>query len=147
MLNLTLEVSNTGNTPIDLEVSVQPSDPTWAFEMNYDGGKTIPEVRHIDPTGEVETVDITFSVPAVASEGDSNMYNIRIERNAQDFKTNNTRLTVRDEISFDVEPVGDGILESRISDQFSFGEVEITNTGNVPLSLTWTHVFHLTVGR
>ena len=25
LLNLTLEVSNTGNTPIDLEVSIQPS--------------------------------------------------------------------------------------------------------------------------
>ena len=139
LLNLTLEVSNTGNTPIDLEVSVQPSDPTWAFEMNYDGERQSQRFDISILPGEVETVDITFSVPAVASEGDSNMYNIRIERNAQEFKTNNTRLTVRDEISFDVEPVGDGILESRISDQFSFGEVEITNTGNVPLSLTWTH--------
>ena len=107
--------------------------------MNYDGERQSQRFDISILPGEVETVDITFSVPAVASEGDSNMYNIRIERNAQDFKTNNTRLTVRDEISFDVGPVGDGILESRISDQFSFGEVEITNTGNVPLSLTWTH--------
>ena len=139
LLNLTLEVSNIGNTPIDIEVSVQPSDPTWAFEINYDGERQSQRFDISILPGEVETVDITFSVPAVAAEGDSNMYNIRIERNSQDFKTNNTRLTVRDEISFDVEPVGDGILESRISDQFSFGEVEITNTGNVPLALTWTH--------
>ena len=115
--------------------------------MNYDGERQSQRFDISILPGEVETVDITFSVPAVASEGDSNMYNIRIERNAQDFKTNNTRLTVRDEISFDVGPVGDGILESRISDQFSFGEVEITNTGNVPLSLTWTHSLSLTVGK
>ena len=115
--------------------------------MNYDGERQSQRFDISILPGEVETVDITFSVPAVASEGDSNMYNIRIERNAQDFKTNNTRLTVRDEISFDVGPVGDGILESRISDQFSFGEVELQTPETFLFPLHGLIVFHLTVGK
>ena len=139
LLNLTLEIYNTGNTPIEVEVSVQPSDPTWAFELNYNDETQMQRFDLEIQPGEVEFVELTLSVPAVASEGDTNMYNVRIERNSQDFKNNNTRLTVRDEISFEVEPVGDGVLQSQISDQFSFGEVTVTNTGNVPLSLTWTN--------
>lgn len=139
LLNLTLEVSNTGNTPIDLEVSVQPSDPNWAFELTYSGERMQQRFDVSVNPGQTESILLTLSVPAVASEGDTNLYNIRVERNAQDFLNNNTRLTVRDEISFDLQPQNNGILDSRISDQFSYGEVEITNTGNVPMTLTWTH--------
>ena len=89
--------------------------------------------------GQIKIVHFILGVPVVAVEGDYNSYTIRTERTAQDFRSNTTSLTVRDELGIELRAPASGIIETSISSEFSFGEFEVENTGNTGLALNWSH--------
>ena len=136
-LNLTIE--NTGNTALDVEVSVQPSNPLWAIEVSFEEQKDSRKVTLSLDGGEIKTVNFVFGVPLVAEEGEVNNFVIRTEMDAQNFVTNTTVLKVRDDLSMELNGPSSGVIPTTISSDFSFGEFEITNTGNAPLSLNWSN--------
>ena len=136
-LNLTIE--NTGNTALDVEVSVQPSNPLWAIEVSFEDQTDSRKVSLSLDGGEIKTVNFVFGVPLVAEEGEVNNFVIRTEMDAQNFVTNSTVLKVRDDLSMELSGPSNGVIPTTISSDFSFGEFEITNTGNAPLSLNWSN--------
>jgi hypothetical protein len=89
--------------------------------------------------GETTTVNFVLGIPPVAEEGEANNYVIRTELNAQSFVSNTTVLQVRDDLSMGLTGPSTGVIETTISSEFSFGEFQVTNTGNTPLNLNWSH--------
>ena len=138
-VSLNLTVQNTGNTALDLDVSVQPSNPLWPIEVSYQGQTDSRKISLSLQGGEVTTVNFVFGVPPVAEEGEVNNFVIRTEMDAQNFVTNTTVLKVRDDLSMELSGPESGVIPTTISSDFSFGEFQITNTGNAPLSLNWSN--------
>ena len=138
-VSLNLTVKNTGNTALDLDVSVQPSNPLWPIEVSYQGQTDSRKISLSLQGGEVTTVNFVFGVPPVAEEGEVNNFVIRTEMDAQNFVTNTTVLKVRDDLSMELSGPESGVIPTTISSDFSFGEFQITNTGNAPLSLNWSN--------
>ena len=134
-LNLTIE--NTGNTAIDLDVVIQPSNPLWPIQVTYQEQNDSRKVSLTLQGGEVTTVNFLLRVPPVAEEGEVNNFVIRTELSAQAFVSNTTVLKVSDDLS--MELIGPSTIGTSISSQFSFGEFNVTNTGNAPLTLNWSH--------
>ena len=136
-LNLTVE--NTGNIEIDLDVQIQPSNPQWPIEVSY---LTQTDSRVVSLTlqgGESATVRFILGVPQVAEEGEVNNFVIRTERTAQAFVSNTAVLKVRDDLSIDLNGPDSGVINTSISNEYSFGEFTVFNTGNAPLTLNWSH--------
>ncbi|MEJ6530805.1 MAG: S8 family serine peptidase, partial [Euryarchaeota archaeon] len=138
-IHLNLSIENTGNLDIDLVVSIQPADPMWALQASIDQQSDSRQVSLSLTPGQIKIVHFILGVPVVAVEGDYNSYTIRTERTAQDFRSNTTSLTVRDELGIELRAPASGIIETSISSEFSFGEFEVENTGNTGLALNWSH--------
>jgi uncharacterized membrane protein len=136
-LNLTIE--NTGNLAIDLDVKIQPSNPLWPLQVLYQNQSDSRQISLSLQGGEVTTVNFVLGVPPVAEEGEANIFEIRTELNAQAFVSNTTILKVSDDLSLELTGPSTGVVETIISSDFSFGEFQVTNTGNAPLTLNWSH--------
>jgi len=136
-LNLTIE--NTGNTAIDFDVIIQPSNPLWPIQVSYLDQLDNRKISLTLQGGANTTVNFVLGVPPVAEEGETNMYVIRTERNAQAFVSNTTVLKVSDDLSIGLLGPSTGVIETAISLEPSFGEFQVSNTGNAPLTLNWSH--------
>lgn len=136
-LNLTIE--NTGNTVIDLDVNIQPSNPLWPIQVSYQDQLDSREVSVTLQGGEITTVNFVLGVPPVAEEGETNNFVIRTELTPQAFVSNTTVLKVSDDLSMELSGPSTGVIAATISSEFSFGEFFVVNTGNAPLTLNWSH--------
>jgi uncharacterized membrane protein len=138
-INMNLTIENTGNTDLDLNVKIQPSNPTWPIEVTT-GEQT--DARQVSiALGPGESIDVQFvlGVPGAAEEGDANSFVIRTEFTSQVFISNTTLLKVRDELALNLQgPEGD-VIETVIGPTFSYGNFNVTNTGNAPLTLGWSN--------
>lgn len=138
-VHLNVSVENTGNIAVNLEVSALPDNPQWAMRVIYAG---IEDNRRVSITlqpGETTRVELLFAVPVTAEEDAFNVYTIRTERSLQNFVQNTTRLVVREELGLRLDGPEDETLHVNVSEAFSYGEFNVQNSGNVPLSLSWTH--------
>jgi uncharacterized membrane protein len=122
-----------------LNVKIQPSNPTWPIEVTT-GEQT--DARQVSiALGPGESIDVQFvlGVPGAAEEGDANSFVIRTEFTSQVFISNTTLLKVRDELALNLQgPEGD-VIETVIGPTFSYGNFNVTNTGNAPLTLGWSN--------
>lgn len=138
-ISMNLTVENTGNTDLDMNVKIQPSNPTWPIEVTT-GVQT--DARQVSiALGPGQSIDVNFviGVPGAAEEGDTNSFVIRTELSAQVFISNTTVLKVRDELAVNLQgPEGD-VIETVIGSTFSYGNFNVTNTGNAPLTLAWSN--------
>jgi hypothetical protein len=138
-IHLNLSIENTGNLDVDLDVAIQPADPNWAIQVTLEEQSDSREVSLTLTPGQTKVVHFIIGVPSVAVEGESNTFTIRTERNAQDFKSNTTTLTVGDELGVELRAPQSGVIETSISSEFSFGDFEVENIGNTGLALEWSH--------
>ena len=138
-VSMNLTVENTGNTDLQLEVKVQPSNPTWPIEVSIDGQTDARQVTIEIAPGVSISVNFLFGVPGVAEEGEANSFVIRTEFSAQVFISNTTVLKVRDELAVTLQGPEDNIIETALGSTFSYGNFNVTNTGNAPLTLGWSN--------
>jgi uncharacterized membrane protein len=138
-IHLNLSIENIGNLDVDLDVAIQPADPNWAIQVTLEEQSDSREVSLTLTPGQTKVVHFIIGVPSVAVEGESNTFTIRTERNAQDFKSNTTTLTVGDELGVELRAPQSGVIETSISSEFSFGDFEVENIGNTGLALEWSH--------
>ncbi|MDG1559522.1 MAG: hypothetical protein P8R03_08390, partial [Candidatus Poseidoniaceae archaeon] len=138
-INMNLTVENTGNTDLDLNVKIQPSNPTWPIEVTTGEQTDARQVSIALAPGESIDVHFVLGVPGAAEEGDTNSFVIRTEFTSQVFISNTTVLKVRDELALNLQgPEGD-VIETVIGATFSYGSFNVTNTGNAPLTLGWSN--------
>ena len=138
-VSMNLTVENTGNTDLELKVKVQPSNPTWPIEVTVDDQTDARQVTIEIAPGVSISVNFLFGVPGVAEEGEANSFVIRTEFTAQVFLSNTTVLKVRDELAVALEGPEDNIIEAVLGSTFSYGNFNVTNTGNAPLTLGWSN--------
>lgn len=134
---LDYQIANTGNSVLDMDISIQPSNPSWYIRVITPTENDSRKVSMIIQPGETKVVQFKFNVPIAAVEGDSNSYTIRAELSDFNYVTNTTRLLIREDVSFDL--VGPEFISTEISSDFSYNDFIITNTGNSILNLNWTY--------
>ena len=130
-------VINEGNIDISLDVIVQPSNPSWYVDLVYDGLFYSNQVPVTVSAGQNKVVQIIIASPESSLEGDFNLFNIKAEVSNFDYVTNNTRLVIVDKLSIELETPDKVIC--RLSDDYSYTEFIITNTGNSVAQLEWSY--------
>ena len=130
-------VINEGNIDISLDVIVQPSNPSWYVDLVYDGLFYSNQVPVTVAAGQNKVVQIIIASPESSLEGDFNLFNIKAEVSNFDYVTNNTRLVIVDKLSIELETPDKVICQ--LSEDYSYTEFIITNTGNSVAQLEWSY--------
>ena len=79
-------------------------------------------------------------VPETAREGNSNNYTLRVEHTSQYFTINTTQIVVSDNLDVDLRTVESGEVIAQISENFTFVNLIVANTGNADLELNHTGI-------
>ena len=131
------EITNLGNSNLDLEISIQPSDPSWQIELSYGLYTDNRELDVSVAAGSVEVVQIKINVPSSALEGDSNSFTLRAEYSDFDYLTNTTRLLIMEDLSVELE--SPDYLVCSIGEEPVNNLFNIYNSGNSLATLNWSY--------
>jgi uncharacterized membrane protein len=134
---LDYEINNLGNSVLEMDVSIQPSNPNWFLKVYSDTENDSRKVSIIIQPGDTKTVQFQVNVPSASVEGDYNSFTLRAEISDFNYVTNTTRVLVKEDVS--LELTGPDYLSASISSDFSYNELLIANTGNSVLSLNWSN--------
>mgnify|MGYP003309165007 FL=1 len=129
-------VINEGNIEIELDVIVQPSNPSWYVELVVDELSYSKEVTIQVPAGESKVVEIIVISPTSSLEGDFNLFNIKAEVSNFDYVINATKLIIMDKLSIDLQ--SPDLIECAIGSDYSFTDFSLTNDGNSLADLEWS---------
>ena len=135
-ISLDFEVINQGNVDITLDVIVQPSNPSWYFDVIYDG-LFYENVVSVTVAQVIKNCRSNFSITESSLEGDFNFFNIKAEVSNFDYVTNNTRLVIVDKLSIDFESPDK--ISCQLSEEYSYADFIITNDGNSVANLDWSY--------
>ncbi len=134
---LEYEIVNSGNSILDMEVSIQPSNPSWFLKVFSETENDSRKVSVVIQPGDSTVVQFQINIPNTALEGDSNSFTIRAEISDFNYITNTTRLIIKEDVSLDLS--GPDTWIASISSEFSYNDFMIVNTGNSVLSLNWSN--------
>ena len=134
---LDYEISNNGNSVLEMDISIQPSNPNWFLKVYSDTENDSRKVSIIVLPGDSKTIQFQINVPAASTEGDSNSFTLRAEISDFNYVTNTTRILVKEDVS--LELTGPDYLSTSISSDFSYNDLQIVNTGNSVLTLDWSN--------
>ena len=134
---LEYEIINSGNSILDMEISIQPSNPSWFLKVYSETENDSRKVSVIIQPGDAAVIQFQINIPNTAVEGDSNSFTIRAEISDFNYITNTTRLVIKEDVSLDL--AGPQNWVASISSEYSYNDFIITNTGNSVLSLDWSY--------
>ena len=138
-LNLTLEIQNTGNAPLDLNIRVSPELTTWTLQVHHDGLTESREVGVNLQPGQQSSIKIEVLVSPVAERNDENHLSIKTSQSPSNFIINQTTMVVRDELSLSITNDNGNQLDVNVNGDFSYTTLKIENTGNSPISIAWSN--------
>ena len=92
---LEYEIINSGNSILDMEVSIQPSNPSWFLKVFSETENDSRKVSVTIQPGDTSVIQFQINVPNTALEGDSNSFTIRAEISDFNYITNTTRLIIK----------------------------------------------------
>ena len=130
-------ISNNGNVEMDFTVTLERGNPAWAAQMTYLEQSSSSNLALTLAAGQVADIQIMLLIPETAREGNSNTYDLRVEHTSQFFTLNGTSLVVSDNLGIELVQENEGIVSAPISENFTFVDLIVTNTGNAPLDLEW----------
>ena len=134
---LDYEIRNMGNSILDMEISIQPSNPNWFLKVYSNTENDSRKVSITIQPGSTQTVQFQINVPTTSVEGDYNSFTLRAEISDFNYVTNTTRILIKEDVS--LELTGPEFLSTSISSDFSYNDFLITNTGNSVLNLNWSN--------
>ncbi len=138
----TLNITNFGNVDLEFEVIAQSSNNAWPIQVySSDDQPPIGAVSSISISiqpGKIKSVTIRTVVPLAASMGESNKITIRtslLDDPSTPTVINATFLEVREDTTLDIS-IGKEFTVSMGAS--GLAEIELQNSGNVPLSIQLT---------
>ena len=134
---LEYEIINTGNSVLNMEISIQPSNPSWFLKVFSELENDSRKVSVVIQPGETTLIQFQINVPNTATEGVSNSFTIRAEISDFNYITNTTRLVIKEDVSLNLS--GPENWFASISSEYSYNDFNITNTGNSVLTLNWSY--------
>ena len=137
LVELDALVSNLGNVPVEVTMTMQLGDPKWAYDAEIDG-VSVDQKSSIPLTlqpGSTETVTYLLLVPPTAEQGDANTYQLKTRESAQLFVSNTTRLVVAEELEYALTLPENASVS--VNGDFTFLDVDIENTGTTLMGLAW----------
>ena len=137
LITLQYQISNHGNSEIILDVIIQQSKPSWFVELVTNSFSDDKELSVTIQAGQSTIVELNIASPNSALEGDFIMLNLKAELGDYDYKSNNTRIVIMDDLSINLDSPEKVVCQ--IGEDFSFTEFNITNTGNSIAYLNWSN--------
>ena len=138
-LNLSLIIENTGNSPLDLTVRLNPELTTWTIQVRTDSQTNNREVTIEILPGQTGEVEFEIIVSPVAERNDENRLVIKTSQDVSNFIINETTLVVKDEIGLVISPPTNGTLDVTPNGEFTYTTLMIENTGNSQIGLEWSN--------
>ncbi len=138
-VNLNLTIENTGNAPLDLTVRVSPQLTTWAIQVSHASDIGNREVNLEIQPGQSDQVSITILVPQVAERNDENQLVIKTTQDSSNFKINETKLVVKDEIGLEILGPENGSFDVFPNGEYTPISLSIENIGNSQVGIEWTN--------
>ncbi len=138
-LNLTLNIENTGNAPLDLTVRVNPELTSWTIQVRTESETDNREVEISIQPGQSGVVFFEILVSPVAERNDENRLVIKTSQDVSNFIINETTLVVKDEIGLMIGSTENGNLNVVPSGDFYYTTLDIENTGNSQVSVNWSN--------
>lgn len=134
-LNLFLEIENTGNVQLDLELIVDGTEPDWSTRAYFsDNGFLISEGFSVDVASTM-TVMVEIIVPSNAEIGAYNDLEIKVQTSPFSYTLNTTRLILDELPSLEIIDFTEACVG--VSGKDTVCIITIQNTGNVDLILEW----------
>ena len=128
-------VTNEGNVPMDFTMSVSSSLSSWQVELVDEEQRTSGDLLFSVNAGELATITIELLVPQNAEMNTRNTLTLMTSLFDGDVEVNGTRFIVQEIAT--IETSENGIIQLPLG-QIGTGELRIKNSGNVPLSTTWS---------
>ena len=138
-LNLSLLIVNTGNSPLDLTIRVNPELTTWTIQVRSESETESREVGVEISPGQSTEVEIEVLVSPVAARNDENKLVIKTSQDLSNFVINETTLVVKDDIGLQISPPENGTLDVVSNGELVYTTLIIENTGNSQISIDWTN--------
>ncbi len=138
-LNLTLNIENTGNSPLDLTVRVNPELTTWTIQVRTESQTDNREIQIQIPPGQSGIIEFEVIVPLVAERNDENRLVIKTSQDPSNFIINETTLVVKDEIGLLIQAPENGTFNVTPNGEYTYTTLFIENTGNSQISIDWSN--------
>ncbi len=135
-LNLTLDIVNKGNVPLELDVTVTPEQTTWPLGL-FCGEQDAP--RSLDlilAPGSSAYCRIEVQVPQVVSDGAQNEVVVRTQLSPGEFIQNRTTLVVEERPDLELSAPESGLVQVTLG-SLSTTSFKVDNIGNTDLTLAW----------
>ncbi|MDP6870344.1 MAG: S8 family serine peptidase [Candidatus Poseidoniaceae archaeon] len=136
-LNLSLEISNTGNQQLDLEIVISPERTDWTIQVRTDSTTADRTVNINIGPGQKVTVEFEVLVSPTAQRDETNRLVIKTSQSPSNFVMNETTLVVKDELALELTPPDS--IDVLVDGQLSYAEYLIYNSGNSVATLEWSH--------
>lgn len=135
-LNLTLDIVNKGNVPLELDVTVTPEQTTWPLAL-FCGAQDDPRSLEITiAQGASVNCRIEVQVPQVVADGAQNEVVVRTQLSIGEFIQNRTTLVVEERPDLELSAPASGVVSVTLG-SLSTASFTVENTGNTALTLSW----------
>jgi uncharacterized membrane protein len=138
-VNVSMMITNTGNTEIPLSVKLQSANTGWGMYLLYDGVIEYEKVTFNLLPGQSTTVQVTAFIPLSTSDGSQNAFSLTTrldEVGTNQFITNGTDFIVGKLLGLNLESSGEKVQATVGS--WSQYTLWLNNTGNGALNLNWS---------
>ena len=139
-VNMTMTVTNSGNTEIPISVNLQSANSAWGMYLVYEGEIENDKATFDLPAGSSVTIQITAVIPLSTTDGSQNAFSLTTrldEVGTNQYITNGTDLKVGKMLGLTLESSGEAVPAT--VGLWSSYSLWINNTGNSGLILNWTH--------
>ena len=137
--NLTLHIDNIGNANLDLTVRISPELTTWTIQVHHLENSESREIDFLLAPGESTVVRIEVLVSPVAARNDENHLSIKTSESPSNFIINETTMVVKDQLSMSIIGENGNYFDVNVNGEFSYNNFKVENTGNSPISITWSN--------
>ena len=137
-VNLTLELTNLGNTALSLSVSLQKQLDSWPVQMQYDDQISGQIIQVNLLAGGSANILITVVVYDGALAGDVNQILMKTTGNSVSQSVNSAILTIDDSVGLSLSDIDDALLCKADGNWHEY-TFTVKNEGNILLSLDWSH--------
>ena len=135
-VELRLDVENTGNVILNLNLNLERSETDWSYQLFLSSNDVPMDITSFSvPIASSISIRIEMLVPSNAVMGTYNDIELKIELNPFIYSLNTTRLILEELPKIEVIQYDDPCVV--VAGKDTACNIVVQNTGNVDLTLTW----------
>ena len=135
--NVTIDITNTGNVELELDVEVQQSNSDWWMNLKYGDAVDINSHTITVKSSQTATLTLDISVPIVAEMGSVNDITLIVKKDMSNIETNITSFRLGEIIDLGLQEVSDSAMTVKLGEGGTYGVV-VQNFGNTDININWS---------